>query len=130
MSNFQYIMITNWARHWDDLGSHWGNSTIFTLTMIKDNLASGPWPQEATTLFIKRNKDHSFERSWIGKAKNFRTDPNGGKPAIRFEVAELTEVDCPPIFQQFPYGWHLNKHHPELSTENNYLYPAFFPRIA
>lgn len=45
----------NWRLHWDNLQNKWGNSTLFTLPIIKDSLAKGPWPAEAITLNMKHN---------------------------------------------------------------------------
>lgn len=102
-------MVTNWDLHWDRLGAKWKHSTLFTLPIIKDSLANAAWPAEAATLFIKKTKENSYEKAWIGKTKNFRKDSNNGKPAIRFEVADLVEIDCPVEYRNFTNGWHLNK---------------------
>lgn len=130
-------MVTNWLRHWDDLAGRWGNSTLFTLPIINDGLANGPWPEEAVTLFIKRSKEHVFEKSWLGKTKNFHKDSINGKPAIRFEVSDLKEVDCPPQFKQYSNGWHANKLSLELplfknevSSQSLNLQPAFFNEMS
>ena len=129
-------MVTNWVRHWDDLASRWGSSTLYTLPVIRDNLSNGPWPEEAVTLFIKRSKSNEFEKSWIGITKNFRKDDNNGKPAIRFEVSDLQVIDCPVQFKSYSNGWHLNKETASLNFEPNdasvgsNLQPAFFDEMA
>ena len=134
MENIQYVMVTNWALHWDKLGQK-NNSTLFTLSVIKDNLGDGNWLAEATTLFIKRNDDNTFERSWIGKSKNFRMDANGGKTGIRFEVSDLKETVCPDEFKSYTNGWHLNKSKvsflPPTNTPvtNENLQPSFFKEM-
>lgn len=131
MQQVEYIMVTNWDHHWDKLSLR-NNSTLFTLPIIKDNLANSTWPSEAVTLFIKRTKENIFEKAWLGKTKNFRKDPNNGKPAIRFEVAELVEIDCPQEYKTYANGWHLNKHPLALPSpiadiaQSNHLQPAFF----
>jgi len=134
MNDFKYIMVTNWELHWDKLKAKWNNSTLFTIPIIKDGLADGPWPDEVVTLFIKRNKSNAFEKSWIGKAKNFRRDPNGGKPAIRFEVTNLKEIDYRPGFEKYSNGWHLNKNDVILESQSVpapalNLQPAFFKEM-
>ena len=43
------------------------------------------------------------------KQRTFVKTPNNGKPAIRFEVANLVEIDCPAEFKNYTNGWHLNK---------------------
>lgn len=133
MLQVQYIMVTNWELHWDKLSAKWNNSTIFTLPIIKDNLSNAVWPSEATTLFIKKTKENAFEKAWLGKTKNFRKDPNNGKPAVRFEVVELVEIDCPLEYKLYTNGWHLNKKTQPLPfsisdnfIKNNHLQPAFF----
>lgn len=122
---FQYVMATQWDRHWDDL-SYWNSSTLFTLPLIYDGLEEGPWADEVDTLFIKLTKGKSFEKSWVGKAKNFRTDSNKGKPAIRFDVSDLKEVDCPGEFKNCPLGWRLNN----PADNCNHLMPGFFSEMA
>lgn len=129
-------MVTNWVRHWDNLETRWGNSTFFTLRIIKDNLEKGPWPTEAETLFIKQTKENKFEKSWLGISKNFRIDLNNGKTAIRFEVGKLKEIVCPEQYRQYSNGWHLNKvesfifHETSELRVNHNLQPAFFSQMA
>ncbi len=131
----QYIMVTNWKGHWDKL-KKWNNSTIFTLPLIKDGLATGFWPAQASTLFIKLTTDNKFEKAWRGKASNFRNDPNNGNPAIRFDVSKLIEVDCPTEYKQLTSGWYLNKSvesavisHPNKEDING-LAPDFFKQMS
>jgi hypothetical protein len=133
MENILYVMVTNWDLHWDKLGQKKNNSTLFTLPIIKDNLGTGPWPGEATTLFIKRTTDNSFERSWIGKSKNFRIDSTGSKTGVRFEISDLKEIVCPDEFKSYNNGWHLNRHSVAIipiiqqkSLINEGLKPGFF----
>ncbi len=137
MLNIQYIMVTHWVRHWDNLQNRWGNSTLFTLPMIKDGINKTSLPSEAMTLFIKLTVDKRFEKSWIGKSKHFRIDPNNGKEAIRFEISDLEEVQCPDKFKKYSEGWHLNNQSAELlfpiaNTPNkaSHLEPSFFKEMA
>lgn len=137
MKGIEYIMVTNWSLHWDKLWSKWNNSTLFTIPIIKDGLANGPWPNEARTLFIKRTKENNlFEKSWIGKSKNFHFDENNGRPAIRFEVSELEETDCPQEFKNYLNGWHRCPYQAKVVMEqddqNNHLHlqPPFFVHMA
>ena len=122
----------NWAKHWDSLD----NSTLYTMPAIKDGLANNPWPSEATTLFIKRTEENKFEKSWIGKAKNFRHDPNKGKPGIRFEVSDLQEIECPQAYKEYSNGWHSNNSNIASSIETKHpnnnlrLQPGFFAEMA
>jgi len=134
MKDIKYIMVTNWVRHWDDLADRWGGSTLFTLPIIKDGLANSSWPDEAVTLFIKRDKSNAFEKSWIGKTRNFRRDPNSGKPAIRFEVTDLKEIEYRPSFEDYSNGWHLNKNELSIDSQSgtevgSNLQPAFFKEM-
>lgn len=134
MNEVKYIMVTNWDSHWDRLTSKWNNSTLFTVPVIKDNLSIGPWHDEVLTLFIKKDKSNSFEKSWIGRAKNFRRDPNKGKPAIRFEVSDLKEVEYHPSFDRYFNGWHLNKgvvisQNQSSLQGGSSLQPAFFKEM-
>ncbi len=129
-------MVTNWELHWDKLGAKWNHSTLFTVPVIKDNLANTTWPTEATTLFIKKTKENSFEKAWLGKTKNFRKDSNNGKPAIRFEVTDLVEIDCPIEYRNYTNGWHLNKSFVQgeniqfAAVIDNGLTPAFFEQMS
>ncbi|MGN6421656.1 MAG: hypothetical protein ACTHMC_29355 [Pseudobacter sp.] len=109
MQDAKYIMVTNWDLHWDKLGPKWNNSTLFTLPIIKDGIEKSNFPEKAVTLFIKRSKSNELEKSWLGISKNFRQDPNKGNPAIRFEVSDLKEIDCPEEYKAYTNGWHLNK---------------------
>ena len=114
-----YIMVANWNNHWDKLRN---DSSIFTTGYIKDNLADGSWPSEAVTLFIKQNKENQFEKSWIGKTTNFRSDITvNGNSGIRFDVQELEEIECPTSCKEYEIGWHLNK--------IPFLVPYFFFQI-
>lgn len=137
MEDINYIMVTTWELHWDNLSKRWKNSTIFTFPFINDNISSGPWPEEASTLFIKLASDKKFEKSWIGKTKNFRKDSYNDKPAIRFEVADLKEIDCPEEFRQKPTGWYLNKSFtplsytaPTVQNSEDRLSPPFFKEMS
>ncbi len=137
MEDIQYIMITNWELHWDKLGPRWNHSTLYTIPMIKDGIGSSPWPSEAVTLFIKKSKTNEFEKCWIGKSKDFRPDPNNGNPAIRFEVADLTEIDCPIPYKLYSPGWYLVKSGISIPTPasgivqaNEEFAPPFFKEMA
>ena len=124
-ADFQYVMVTNWDAHWDHL-QKWNNSTLFTATFISHPLSMPPWPEQADTLFIKLNKDNLFEKSWIGKSKNFRKDLYKGRDAIRFDVSDLRPVDCPPEYKDITIGWHANKFNEDTSiSEKSYLLPPF-----
>lgn len=136
MNEVKYIMVTNWELHWDKLSARWNNSTLYTNPVIKDDLANGQWPAEVDTLFIKRTKENAFEKSWLGKTKNFRKDPNNGKPSIRLEVSDLKEIDCPQEFKQYSIGWHLNKSNLLIPVKSKTLItqtklqPNFFSEMA
>jgi hypothetical protein len=105
MESFQYIMVTNWDWHWDAL-EKWNHSTIYTKSYINPTIP-GEWPEEATTLFIKRSKEGNFEKSWIGKSKGFREDVYKTRPAIRFEVSGLQPIDCPANYRLHANGWYF-----------------------
>lgn len=134
MKNIQYIMVTNWELHWDKLGAKWSNSTLYTYPMIKNNLINATWPTEAETLFIKRSKENVFEKAWIGISRNFRKDNYNGKEAVRFDVSDLTLIDCPPQYKSYPSGWYSNNEktsvglllHDEEGNKSKYLHPPFF----
>jgi hypothetical protein len=122
LKDLQYIMVTNWARHWDQL-DRWKNSTLFTAAYIRPSLITPPWPEEAVTLFIKLNKeDNLFEESWIGKSMGFRKDLYKERNAVRFEVSDLESVECPPEYKDYPLGWHLYNQ----GQEEGNLQPPFF----
>lgn len=137
MDNIKYIMVTNWKGHWDNFYSPIPNaqSTLFTHGAIKHpSLILGPWLNKAETLFIKLDKSNRFEMAWTGVSDNFRPDEFNGKPAVRFEVYNLTEVHCPETFKKLGNGWHLNNaNRPGTQLlfspqQNNDLQP-FFSRI-
>ena len=77
-----------------------------------------------------------MKKSWIGKSKNFRKDPNNGKEAIRFEVSDLKEVSCPTPYKNYKEGWHLNKSSlfsgtsAFVTTSNQNLQPSFFSEMS
>jgi hypothetical protein len=74
-----------------------------------DRLKDGPWPLEATTLFIKVNFDtNQFEKSWIGKSSNFRPVVYKGERAVRFDVSDLRPMTCPSEYKRLSLGWHLS----------------------
>lgn len=113
MKRIEYIMVTTWDGHWDKLNG----GTYYTIPYVKDGIASGAFPAEATTLFIKRNKDtNNFEKSWIGSSRNFRKDTHNNKAVIRFDVSNLQEVTCPDELKKTPNGWYLNKNNISIST--------------
>jgi hypothetical protein len=118
-------MVTDWEGYWRN------RSTFYTIPVIKNGLDKGPWPDEASTLFIKLNKDGSFEKSWTGISKKFLPGTYKGKPAINFVVAELKETDCPEEFKQLSNGWYLNT---QAGTDNILSslnqQPAFFAKMA
>ncbi len=109
MEDIRYIMVTSWGGHWDQLEKRWNNSTVFTLPMIREEINIKSLPTEATTLFIKIDKETNSKKCWIGKSKSFRPEVYNGKDAIRFDVSDLREVDCPKEFNTYINGWHLNK---------------------
>lgn len=131
MQNIDYIMVSNWSGHWDQLPKKYHNSTLFTEPLIKVNLQS--LPKEATALFIKRSsEENKFEKSWIGKVGNFRKDSYKDLPAIRFDLSELQEVECPVAWQNMPNGWHLSAKEkqqaptpPAEKTIDNLFLPGF-----
>jgi len=102
---FDYIMITAWSGHWDTPKA---KSTLFRHRYIsKDQLKYGPWPDEANTLFIKCNfETKTFEKSWRGKASNFRAATYEDEPAVRFDVSALQTFPCPEEFKKLSIGWH------------------------
>lgn len=127
-------MVTTWEGHWDKLGR---GETYYTLPLIKDGIASGPWPAEAATLFIKRNENDQVEKTWIGVSKNIKkTKSSKGKEIIRFQVANLQEVECPNELKDQSSGWHLNKTNisipvpgkPAVKAEDP-LRPSFFSEM-
>lgn len=125
-------MVTNWNNHWDKL-QRFKNSTLFTLPMIKDGIAASATPTEANTIFIKLSTDNKFEKSWIGKSHHFRKALYKDKEAIRFDISDLKEFDCPSGLQTYSAGWHLYKG--EATTvaltekETSELQPSFFQKI-
>ena len=136
MKEIKYIMVTSWSNHWDKLQGSKGASTLFTLPLIKDNIADNPLPDDAVTLFIKLTENKTFEKSWIGKTKNFRKDQTNGKDAIRFDVSDLRELECPQQYKGHLNGWHLNKSISVAAIEikpgntDANLQPAFFSEMA
>lgn len=130
--DFQYIMVTNWSNHWDKL-ERFKHSTLFTLPMIKDGIRLDNTIPEAKTIFIKLNVNNQFEKAWIGKSNNFRSEVYKEKKAIRFDISELREFDCPPALRSYSAGWHLYKQESgiAISTENlvSDLQPSFFQKI-
>jgi hypothetical protein len=129
-SDFRYVMVTNWEGHWDQL-KKWNYSTLFTTAFINHSLAAASWPEQADTLFIKINKDDLFEKSWIGKSKNFRKDNYKGRDAIRFDVSDLQPVDCPAKYKGFTIGWYASKPEEQISIEEkSYLLPPFISDMA
>jgi hypothetical protein len=121
LKDLQYIMVTNWTGHWDELEA-WENSTLFTVAYIRPSVVTTPWPEEAVTLFIKLNKDNLFEKSWIGKSTGFRKVLYKERDAVRFEVSDLESVECPLEYKDYPLGWHLYNPGPA----EGHLQPPFF----
>lgn len=136
MNKFDYVMVTNWDKHWDGLKASWNNSTIFSFQYINDGLELGPWPQEVRTLFIKKDKANKFEKSWVGISKNFREDTYKGSKVIRFDVSDLKECECSSLYSLYTSGWYTNKFSIEAKKVDNpnigfgdELYPAFFRKL-
>ncbi|MBX7181883.1 MAG: hypothetical protein K1X82_07210 [Bacteroidia bacterium] len=133
MNTIEYIMVSNWNGHWDKLPAKYKNSSLFTESIIPKELQA--FPKEASTLFIKRSNDGSkFEKSWIGKTGNFRKDLFNDQPAIRFDILELKETQCPNEFLNTPTGWHLANPKPEIQSTNppkttNPLLPSFIEEM-
>jgi hypothetical protein len=128
MKDCEYLMVTYWDDHWDQL-QRFNNSTLFTLPFIKDNIALNKLPGDAKTIFVKTNKDnkHQIEGCWTGLAQNFRIDKYKGKKAIRFEVSKLQTITFPSELSNISEGWHLNPlaSIAKLEIQKNYCPPFF-----
>ncbi|WP_230144111.1 MULTISPECIES: hypothetical protein [unclassified Pedobacter] len=127
-------MITNWSCHWDDLQLKFNNSTLFTFPLIKDGIEKESLTQQCETLFIKLTKNNDFEKAWYGISKNFRKTYYKTKDAIRFDVADLVEVDCPMEYKTLKNGWHKNWANSNYlsvnnSSTNGLLEPGFFAEM-
>lgn len=100
-----YIMITQWANHWDQ--KH-GKETSYGVSMLRSGIKFSTLKENTPTLFIKINKDtKEIERAWKGYVFNFREDKTkDNKDKICFTVHIDNAVDCPPKYKALKEGWH------------------------
>jgi hypothetical protein len=102
--------------------------------MIRSGVDKNSLPREAITLFIRKTKGtNELEKCWIGKVRNFRNELKNDVPAIRFDVLEIKEINCPPEFKSYSNGWYTRKPtsiETHYSSQNSNLNPTFFNEMS
>jgi hypothetical protein len=123
----QYIMVSNLDKHWDAIATDKSHS-YYSRTWIDALICRTDTPQEAVTLFIRKYKDGTPDKSWFGKSYEFkRMYSKRNQYTISFKISEIKPISCPPIFKKHPIGWHLNNKH---ITANNHLIPQFLEEMS
>lgn len=116
-----YVMITHWDRHWDNLRN---NETYFHDTMFRSGMSRSKTVENTSTLFIKLNKDsRKPEKAWRGLVFGFKPETD----RIRFRVEIESEVSCPSKYNSYREGWYAEEELPGegISLEST-LNPPFF----
>jgi hypothetical protein len=124
-ASMQYVMITHWKGHWDNLPDH---ETLYTDAMLRAGMNKGKLVENAQTIFIKVNeKNKKPERAWVGSVYALKAET--GK--IRFKVRIEKEIPCPKKYCEYTEGWYavegeIAEVNVEKEISGAVLYPPFF----
>lgn len=103
----KYIMVTSWDNHWNKLRD---NRTLFTLGMIRWDLAKNKTVDNTDTLFIKKHRiTKEMQKCWAGKVHDFRKVMYKDKEAISFAVKLEEIVNCPVKYLDYSEGWYCEE---------------------
>lgn len=103
----KYIMVTSWDNHWNKLRD---NRALFTLGMIRWDLAKNKTADNTDTLFIKKHRiTKEMQKCWVGKVYDFRKVMYKDKEAISFGVKLEEIVNCPVKYLDYSEGWYCEE---------------------
>lgn len=119
----QYVMVTHWKGHWDDLPN---SEARYTKTMFRAGMDESRLFENTRTVFIKINeRTKKPEKAWIGKVNAFRSDTE----KIRFRVNIERKIPCPKRYYTYGEGWYFeaatNEVNDEPQSASNILDPPF-----
>lgn len=120
-----YVMVTNWASHWDKIKN---NTTTYSKFMLKSGVDPTNLFENARTIFIKlHNVTKKVEKAWEGTTSNFR---NIGEK-IEFSVNIEREIACPAEYAGFSEGWYgcVDKPTSRVSGTSDNLLPVFMNKL-
>lgn len=124
-----YVMVTNWAGHWDKIKN---NTTTYSKFMLKSGVDPANLVENTRTIFIKlHNVTKKVEKAWEGTTSNFRN--SGDK--IEFTLSINREIECPAEYTRYTEGWYgCPEKQPFESNStpkpSDKLIPAFMSRLA
>jgi len=113
----QYIMVTNFERHWDNIPE---NRTFYTIGMFKGLMSLEKLVDGTPTLFIKRKRGEKIvEKCWQGHVYDFLETSFGMKDKIYFTVDIEKEVKCLNKYHSYSEGWHCENFEQQVKVGKN-----------
>lgn len=122
---YQYIMVTGWNKHWDNIPD---NRTYYTSTMLKGLRMGDVLHNNTPTVFVKISANNKLEKVWLGSVNEITEKED----KIYFNVKidrELFGNDIKKYKGKQP-GWYIEKRattrNEDGLTQTSMLQPLFF----
>lgn len=101
MSNYSYVMVTDWKGHWDHCPR---DRSSYPTRMMKNGMDASRLVENASTLFIKREgRDGPVSGCWEGTVHTLIEEGD----TIWFSVKMNRQIECPSAYREYSNGWYF-----------------------